>query len=243
MSFLSLTRTEDGARPVRIAVFGIWLAAFCLGGVAIVTGDMLLSIGVGGAIFLALLLPAYTWVSGIEMPPGLCTGVLAFALCAFVVGERFGAYAVSWWWDIALHLLSSAVLALIGQALVLLMTAGAPPRTGLWVASVLAVGFAALVGAGWELMEFSIDAIFDTHAQRSGLPDTMGDVATNLCGAIYGAVAGQLALSRAVRLPLSGLLLEFCGRNGVIYGAWPGVPLSRSPKEGARTAAPTVETT
>lgn len=187
-------------------------------------GDAVLTVGSGGAILLALVLPVYTRISGIAMPAGLVTGVLAFSLGAFVVGEWSGAYTWSWWWDIALHLLSAAVLALIGYALVLLATAGAPPRTGLWIGSILAAGFAALVGATWELMEFAIDAIFGTNAQRSGLPDTMGDMAANIVGASYGAVAGQLALGRGIRLPLSGLLLDFCGSNVLIYGDWPGVP-------------------
>jgi len=230
-------------RPGAIVAAAIWLAALCLGAFGVVTGDMILAIGAGGAMLLALALPVYTRLSGIAMPAGLATGVLAFSLCAFVVGEWYGAYAWNWWWDIALHLLSAAVLALVGHALVLLTTAGAPPRTGLWIGSILAVGFAALVGAAWEMMEFAIDAIFGTNAQRSGLPDTMGDVTANIAGAIYGAVAGQLALARAVRLPLSGLLLDFCGSNRLIYGAWPGVPFHGTAGQPARNATTRMETT
>ncbi|MCP1170599.1 hypothetical protein NHG85_19015, partial [Limimaricola sp. ASW11-118] len=107
------------------------------------------------------------------------------------------------------------------------------PRTAGWILGLLGVGFAALVGACWELFEFSIDAIFGTNAQRSGLPDTMGDVAVNIMGASYGALAAQRRLWRGTRLPLSGLLVEFCARNEIIYGAWSGrrfAPRIRKPR-------------
>ncbi|MGZ9811631.1 hypothetical protein ACXN5S_14305 [Pseudoroseicyclus sp. H15] len=208
----------------RAVALAIWLSAAGVILRGLVTGETLLFVGGAGAVALALLLPGYTRISGIAVPPGLTSGVLGFSLAAFVLGEYAGGYTATFWWDIALHLVSSAVLALVGMALVLLNTEGAPPRTGLWIGGTLAVGFAAMVGGAWELLEFSIDAIFGTNAQRSGLPDTMGDVATNLVGATYGALAGALVLRRGFRLPLSGLLVAFCERNPVIYGAWPGVP-------------------
>ena len=211
-------------RPAHAAAAAPWAVAALVVFQGVTNGDPLLWIAGTGAILLALLLPFYTWLSGIEMPSGLATGVLVFSFCAFVVGEYGGAYTSTAWWDVVLHLVSAAVLALAGVALVLLNTAGAPPRTGLWIGGILAVGFAALVGASWELLEFSVDAIFGTEAQRSGLPDTMGDVAANLVGATYGAFAAWLVLRRGVRLPLAGLLIDFCGRNPVIYNAWPGVP-------------------
>ncbi|WP_235924181.1 hypothetical protein [Pseudoroseicyclus tamaricis] len=227
-----------------MAALALWAVAVALVVLGLVTGQTVMWIGSAGAIALALLLPLYTRVSGIEMPPGLATGVLVFSLCAFVLGEHAGAYTTLGWWDIVLHLLASAVLALVGLALVLLNTEGAPPRTGLWIGAVLGVGFAALVGGAWELLEFSIDAIFGTNAQRSGLPDTMGDVLTNLAGATYGAVAGRLVLRRGLRLPLSGLLVAFCARNPVIYGAWPGVPFQKAGRQpAATTEAPLMETT
>lgn len=231
------TRKRRSYLPARVAAAAPWAAAALAVLLGLANGDPLLWIAGGGAILLALLLPFYSWLSGIEMPAGLATGVLVFSLCAFVVGEHGGAYTSVGWWDVVLHLVSAAVLALVGQALVLLNTAGAPPRTGLWIGGILGVGFAALVGAAWELMEFSVDAIFGTNAQRSGLPDTMGDVAANLAGATYGAFAAWLALRRDVRLPLAGLLLDFCGRNPVIYGSWPGVPFPAAPRRRQQAAA------
>ncbi|WP_207208119.1 hypothetical protein [Salipiger sp. IMCC34102] len=243
MTNIALAHLKGRRRPSAIIAAIVWCAALglAIGGVA--RGDVVLAVGALGAMVMALALPAYTRLSGIVMPAGLATGVLTFSLAAFVVGEWSGAYTWNWWWDIALHLVSAAVLALVGHALVLLVSAGAPPRTGLWIGSILAVGFAALVGAAWELMEFSIDAIFGTNAQRSGLRDTMGDVAANITGAIYGAVAGQLALKRGTRLPLSGLLLDFCNSNRLIYGAWPGVPFHQTSGQPDNDVTTRMETT
>jgi hypothetical protein len=231
-------------QPAHVAAAVPWAVAALLVIRGFANGDPLLWVAGAGAILLALLLPFYTWVSGIEMPSGLATGILVFSLCAFVGGEHWGAYTSIGWWDVVLHLVSAAVLALVGVALVLLNTAGAPPRTGLWIGGILAVGFATLVGAAWELMEFSVDAIFGTNTQRSGLPDTMGDVATNVAGAIYGAVAAWLVLRRGVRLPLAGLLVDFCGRNPMIYSSWPGVPFpAASQRRPAAAETSLMETT
>ncbi|WPY96136.1 hypothetical protein T8T21_16625 (plasmid) [Limimaricola variabilis] len=219
--------TRARPAPARLPRLILWGGTTALAAGAALAGRPLLALAALGAMALAGLLPLYTRVSGIHMPRGLASGVLLYCLAAFVAGEAVGLYQNSAVWDLALHVLSAMVLALAGLALALLPTAGAPPRTAAWVLGVLAVGFAALVGAAWELFEFSIDQIFGTNAQRSGLPDTMGDVAANLAGAVYGAIAGIARLSTGARWPLSGLLAEFCARNPVIYGDWRPRPFAR----------------
>ena len=212
--------TNARPAPARLPRLFLWGGATALAAGAALSGRPLLAFAALGAMALAGLLPLYTRVSGIHMPRGLASGVLLYCLAAFVAGEAAGLYQSSAVWDLGLHVLSAMVLALAGLALALLPTAGAPPRSAAWVLGVLAVGFAALVGAAWELFEFSIDQIFGTNAQRSGLPDTMGDVAANLAGASYGAVAAQRRLRHGARWPLSGLLVSFCARNPIIYGDW-----------------------
>ncbi|WP_341212987.1 hypothetical protein [uncultured Limimaricola sp.] len=208
--------------PARIARAAIWGGAMLFAVWALLAGFAVAALGAVGAMVLAGLLPLYTRVSGIVMPRGLATGILVYCLCAFGLGEAGGFYRDVALWDTALHALASAVLALVGVALALLPTAGAAPRTAPWILGLLGVGFAALVGAAWEMFEFGIDALFGTNAQRSGLPDTMGDIAANIAGATYGAIAAQRRLWRGTRLPLSGLLVRFLARNRVIYGDWTG---------------------
>lgn len=83
--------------------------------------------------------------------------------------------------------------------------------------AILAFGFAMMVGAMWELMEFSLDATFGTFTQRSGLPDPMGDVAVNMLGATVGAVAAHAHVARGARWPLAGLLGDFMDLNVSVY--------------------------
>ncbi|WP_198665169.1 hypothetical protein [Tropicimonas sp. IMCC34011] len=214
---------------LRLAAWGLAAALTAIG---LIRGDFLLAIAAAGAIAMGALGPLYTWISGIRLPKGLATGILVFCLACFVAGEWGGLYEVgpeaslSHVWDKGLHAIASAVLAVTGWALVLLLTAGGPPRMPLWIGSVLAVGLAALVGAGWELFEFTVDALFGTNAQRSGLPDTMGDVAANLAGATWGAVAVQIHLRTGARLPFAALLSEACAANPLIFPEWTGAPFA-----------------
>lgn len=166
---------------------------------------------------LALLPKAFTAVSGIVFPARLSGGILVFCAAALLAGELGGFYVRLWWWDIALHIVAASVLALVGMALAMTATGGARPQGAIWVVAIGAFAFAVMVGALWELMEFSIDAIFGTNAQRSGLPDTMGDQTANVLGATLGAIAGHAQIDRGARWPLAGLLGCFMDANPVLY--------------------------
>ena len=205
----------------------IWTASVLLALVAVGMGEPLVAFCAVSAMVLALLPRAFTLISGVRTPSGLATGILLYSLAALVAGEMGGLYATTAWWDVALHLVAAAALAMLGMALALLPTAGASPRTAIWLLATLAFAFSMMVGAMWELLEFAIDFFFGTNAQRSGLPDTMGDTIANLVGATYGAVAAHLYLTTGRRWPLSGLLAQFCALNPVFYGDWRGPPLSK----------------
>ena len=211
----------------RVIKGALWGGTVVLVLVASAQGDSLVAFCALSAMVLALLPRGFTAVSGLRMPSGLATGVLVYSLCALVLGEMVGFYTTFGWWDVALHLVAAAALAVLGMALCLLVTAGGRPRTAVWLLAVLAFAFAMMVGAMWELLEFAIDFVFGTNAQRSGLPDTMGDIGANLIGALYGAVAAHGYLCHGRRWPLSGLLAQFCALNPVIYGQWRGPPLLR----------------
>ena len=213
--------------PARLFKGAIWAGTVALALVAAARGSGLVAFCALSAMVLALLPRGFTLISGVRMPSGLATGVLAYSLAALVAGEMGGLYATTAWWDVALHLVAAAALAVLGMALALLPTAGASPRTAIWLLATLAFAFAMMVGAMWELLEFAIDTFFGTNAQRSGLPDTMGDIIANLVGATYGAVAAHAFLTRGRRWPLSGLLAQFCALNPVFYGDWRGPPLSK----------------
>ena len=205
-----------GWRTARLAV---WASTVCLAVGAGVIGDWLVALAVTACLFLALLPKGFSVVSGIVFPSGLTTGILVYALAAILLGEVAGFYIKITWWDVGLHLYASTVLSIVGFALVMMVTGGAPPVVAPWVLAVLAFAFSMMVGAMWELMEFTLDAVFGTVTQRSGLPDTMGDMAVNLVGATGGAIAGLAHVTRGARWPLAGLLGRFMDENPAHYPA------------------------
>ncbi len=217
---------EDTGGPsqiLRTLVLLPWgaVAAVLLWGVA--EGDRTLAGFAAAALLLAVLPRGFTAVSGIAFPAGLKTGILLFGVAALLAGEWGGLYVSTAWWDVMLHLVSAATLAVVGMALAMIATGGARPHLAVWVTAVVAFGFAMMVGAMWELMEFSLDALLGTQTQRSGLPDTMGDQLANLCGALYGALAAGACIGRGARWPLGGLLARFMAANPILYPRLPSV--------------------
>jgi hypothetical protein len=190
----------------------------------------------GAALGFAVAIRLYEMASGIVVPRRLTLGVAAYAAFALIFGEYLDGYEALPWLDLALHATSAWVLAIVGMALALLPTAGAPPRTPVWILSTLAFGFALMVGAMWEVMEFALDATIGTNTQDTGLDDTMWDVVANLAGALAGTVAGHVAVRSGVRVPGGGLLLDFVRQNPVIYGAWTG-PVAQGEVRGGLAGA------
>ena len=217
----------DGTDPPSASILGnvlrvaLWGAVALAGVVAAMRGAPLVALCAVSTLGLAALPRGFTALSGLRFPPGLSTGALAFTAAALLLGEMAGFYVRLPWWDLALHVVVSIVLAQAGWALSLLLTAGGAPRTGPWIASTLAFGFAMMVGALWELLEFCIDWTFGTNAQRSGLVDSMTDLMADVVGAVWGAAAVQLRLAGRVRLPGGGLTTAWMDLNPIIYGAWP----------------------
>ena len=215
--------TDRMGRPGTATVLRalLWGAVAATGVVALLQDAAVIAICATSTLILAALPRGFTAVSGLRFPPGFSTGVLVYTAAALLLGEMAGFYVRLPWWDLALHVVVAAVLAQAGWALALLLTAGGPPRTGLWIASILAVGFAMMVGAMWELLEFTIDLVFDTNAQRSGLVDSMTDLIADLAGGVLGAAAVQLRLGSGRRVPGSGLAIEWMRLNPIVYCAWP----------------------
>jgi hypothetical protein len=68
--------------------------------------------------------------------------------------------------------------------------------------------FALAFGALWEIFEYSIDSIFGTNMQRSGLQDTMWDLIVDGLGALFMAYLGM----RYVQKPSEGLIARWLKR-------------------------------
>ena len=188
---------------------------------------------VTGVLVLALLLPGFEWASGLRFPLRLHGGILAFTVTTLLLAEWADGYEAVPVLDTALHALSATVLSVLGMGIAITVTGGGKPAVSWWVLGVLAFGFAMMVGAMWEILEFTLDQLFGTVTQESAL-DTMTDIVANAVGATWGAWASVRAASGRGTPPPAGLLLDTMAANPVLFDR----PLVSAGERGARRPLP-----
>ncbi len=172
----------------------IWALLLLAALVALVTGRWSLVFVSLATLLLGLLPTLFVERFQIRLPHSFIAAIVAFVFAAVFLGEAFDFYERLWWWDIALHSTSSVGFGLIGFLFILMLFEGdnyaAPPIA----LSFVAFCFAVTIGAAWEIFEFTMDQLFGLNMQKTGLPDTMGDLIVNMLGALIGAAAGFLFL-------------------------------------------------
>lgn len=158
--------------------------------------------GNGPAVFVALSALMLTVLPGhlasrvrLTLPPGFLAAIALFIMASIYLGELHDFYTRFWWWDLVLHGGSAMGFGILGFLLVFMLFEGdryaAPP----WALGALSFCLAITVGTLWEVFEFAMDVLFGFNMQKSGLPDTMGDLIVNALGAAIAAVAGVVYLS------------------------------------------------
>jgi hypothetical protein len=126
----------------------------------------------------------------IDIPETLEIFILFFIFATLYLGEVHSFYFKFWWWDLVLHFCSAIALALVGFAILSgLYEKKRILSKPIWIC-VFAFCFALALGAAWEIFEFSIDQIFSSNMQKSGLVDTMTDLIIDSIGALIVSVAG-----------------------------------------------------
>ena len=89
-------------------------------------------------------------------------------------------------YDKFLHLISGAIIAIIGYILFIYLTNDISRREVNPITSFLFVIIFATAAAGvWEMWEFTTDSLFGLKAQNNNLHDTMWDI---ICGTIVGII-------------------------------------------------------
>ncbi len=89
-----------------------------------------------------------------------------------------------------------------------------------WWGIVLHTGSAVafgLIGAIWEIFEFSMDQFFGLNMQKSGLVDTMFDLIVDCIGAFVGAISGYAYLKGKENGFFSKMITEFVGLNNKLF--------------------------
>jgi hypothetical protein len=117
---------------------------------------------------------------------------VVFIFASLFLGEVEGYYVRFWWWDIVLHTGAGFLFGILGFLLVHVLNEkkeiGLDLKPGFVAlfAFVFALGFGSL----WEIFEFTMDQLFGTNMQKSGLVDTMWDMIVNSIGALTISVLG-----------------------------------------------------
>lgn len=195
----------------------IWIALLVAAISALLSGRWSLAFVAVAAIGLSLLPVLFAERFSIRLPQSFIAVITIIVFAAVFLGEAFDFYERYWWWDIALHGMSSIGFGLIGFLFVFMLFEGdryaAPPLA----LAFFAYCFAVAIGSAWEIFEFAMDQTFGFNMQKSGLLDTMGDLIVDMIGAGIGATAGFLFLKRWRFAGLVYLIRQFIRENRHFY--------------------------
>ena len=118
----------------------------------------------------------------ITLPVEVDIVVTIFIFLHFILGEAGDYYNRFWWFDLLLHTSSGILIGIVGFIIIyfFLFTNKIDANPALVV--VFSVSFSLAAGALWEIFEFFMDSTFGFNMQKSGLPDTMGDLIVDFIG-------------------------------------------------------------
>ncbi|TAK96396.1 hypothetical protein EPO05_01960 [Patescibacteria group bacterium] len=136
--------------------------------------------------------------------------VLVVALSLhYVLGEYENFYVKVSWWDLFLHAGNSVILGFVGFlfAYGLLLTSRIKAKP--FFVAAFAFSFAVMIGALWEIFEFSVDQFFGFNMQKSGLVDTMTDIIMDVLGAFLVSALGFVYMKSGKQAWMQGVIERF----------------------------------
>ena len=155
----------------------------------------------------------------IQVPIEFTLVICLFLYASFVLGEVSEFYRRFWWWDLMLHSLSAIVIGLIGFLLIYVFYATKRMQAKPGFVAAMTFCVAVATGTIWELFEFGMDWLFDFNMQKSGLVDTMTDVAVNMLGAVIAAMVGYSYVKGGDSLLADRLIRRFVAQNPRLFDA------------------------
>ncbi|MBI9106956.1 MAG: hypothetical protein JEZ04_09450 [Spirochaetales bacterium] len=183
--------------------------------ISIITGEYKL-VPVSGVSLLLTFIPSILERSiKVSLPVSFQVVLLIFIFSAQFLGEIFNYYERFWWWDILLHSWSGVLLGTIGFLLVYILNtaSGVDVIMSPFFIAFFALCFAVTCGVVWEVFEFTMDVVFSTNMQKSGLTDTMGDLIVDAGGGLIVSVTGYLTLKARRKNLLSRAITNFMIKN------------------------------
>lgn len=147
----------------------------------------------------------------VYLPSEIQVIITLFIFAAQYLGEIKNFYELFWWWDIMLHTTSGFVLGIIGFMFVYLLNKNYNTNVTLspLFIALFAFCFAVMIGAIWEIYEFSMDRLIGLNMQKfrvpgqDGLVDTMIDLIVDSIGALLVSLIGYLKIKENKKATLS----------------------------------------
>jgi hypothetical protein len=155
----------------------------------------------------------------IDIPEDLEITAVIFIYATLFLGEIHGYYQKYIWWDVALHGLSAFAFGLIGFTVMYILYRGDKIKARPITIALFAFSFAVMIGALWEIFEFSMDQIFGTNLQKSGLIDTMADLIVDVVGALLASIIGFVYLKTNKTLFFGNSIRSFEENNPRFFKA------------------------
>ena len=131
----------------------------------------------------------------IKLPVEFSFLIVLFMYGSGVLGEMQGFYDRYFWWDSMLHISSGVMLGFAGFLMLYTLYHRKKLQTSPFWISFFAFCFALALGAVWEIFEFTMDQIFNTKMQPSGV-DTMWDLIFDGGAALISVIVGYRFMKR-----------------------------------------------
>jgi hypothetical protein len=207
---------QSNRPPIILYLTWVILIGAAVGG--FLTGAFSVTFVAAGTLLLSLV---PIWVGekiGVALPTAFVSAIAAFLCATLVLGEVGDFYERYWWWDVVLHGGSAVAFGLVGSLLMLMLVKGNRLTAAPFTVAFFAFCFAVMIGAVWEIWEFTLDQLFGLNTQKSGLVDTMWDLIVDPGGALIGAGAGWAYLKGRQNGPLTNAIHAFVDKNRRLFG-------------------------
>ncbi len=145
-----------------------------------------------------------------EVPPFLYVYYVFFLYCSIFLGEVTSFYYKFKWWDSFLHCTSSLMVGFFGFMVITILNRNDKILLNLspFFVCLFAFCFAVMIGALWEIYEFTFDGLLGLNMQKhtnangvefaghAALADTMKDIITDAAGALIASIIGYVGLKK-----------------------------------------------
>lgn len=157
-------------------------------GVELLRGDAWGALAAFAALGACLIVPAVRQKSRFSLPVSVDRATAALVFSTIFLGERLDFYDRFWWWDTAAHGIAGALLCYLGAILFDQMTRH-DERKNTLLRLTFVLSFSIAAAGLWEVVEYLLDQVFDSDAQRGSLDDTMTDILAHVIGATLAVLS------------------------------------------------------